>query len=205
MQHATDAPAKVQAARRARKRAGEKYPTAWYQDERRQQAILLTIGVAVTVYQWRVGWGSVPRWFVVLGMGVFLAGWVADTVTTARAFGDLPAYRRRGLAYPIVERNPFLPDFPTVRNQLLNPSSIIKLAACLLTLLLPAAGWGGAWSGVSAALNNRRNAQSVRFQLQQYDLLMKELEKEKRYPRVSRTRTGLRSTPGTHHHRFLFS
>jgi len=193
------------AAKQAQKRADDNYPTTWYQNYYLQQAILIMIGVGVTVYQLQVGWGNVPHWFIALGLGAFVAGWMADTLTTDRAFRYLPEYRKRGLNYPLVERNPFLSEYPSLLEQLLSLSSIIKLVALLLTPIFPALGWGGAWSGLSATLNNRRNADTVLFQLQQYDLLVKGVEKEKRYPRVSRTQTGLTSTIDDHHNRIVFS
>lgn len=193
------------AAEIAQERASRKYPKAWYQNRNIQQTILILIGICVTVYQLRAGRGNVPHWFIVLGLTAFLGGWLADMLTTAYAFRMLPEYKKRGLKYPIVERNPFLTDHPTLTEQILSMSSIIKLGALLLTPVIPALGWGGAWSGLSAALNNRRNAESVNFQLQQYDLLMNGVENEKRYPRISHTQTGLTSKLDDHHNRIVFS
>lgn len=178
MQSVAGSLAQLRAAEQAAARADAKYPTVWYQNKYWQQGILIAIGISLALYQLWVGWANMPDWFLALGVAGFLGGWVADILTTDAAVRLLPEYRKRGLAFPLVERNPYLSDYPSLREQLLGLSSLIKVVALLVAPFVPAVAWGGAWSGFSAALNNRRNTKSVRYQLHQYDLLRGAREKE---------------------------
>jgi hypothetical protein len=186
------------AVKQAKSRAEEKYPLLWYQKDWVQNMVLVCIGVVLGGYQLYVGWENVSSLFIGLAIITFLIGWIADTWTTVYAFRLLPEYRKRGLQYPLFEWNPFLLNYPTLRDQIYSFSSLIKIITLLLTPLVPAAGWGSAWSSLSAAMNNWRNARYTRYQLEQYDTLMFAAEKEKRYPKVSRTRTGLTPIPDDH-------
>ena len=107
-------------------------------------------------------------WAVDLGLMaviVWTAGSVADKVSTWLAFRLKPVYDRRGLDFPHAELCPFLPAYPTMKEQVLSWSTGMSVLAIPVIFLLPGAGFYGGILRLLAAIANLRAGRQIRREL----------------------------------------
>jgi hypothetical protein len=77
-----------------------------------------------------------------LGMLAFALGWIGDTYTTDRVMKLKPAFDRRGVDFPIPEQNRFLPQYPSLREQLISWVSVFSVVYLALAFYAPVVAGG---------------------------------------------------------------
>jgi len=143
---------------------------AWYEDLRGIAGFYLILTTPIFFFLWWQYQLSPPLALSVFGLVVYMVGFAADSLTTWQMFRLVPEYERRGVPFPLEEKNPFMKKEPTLWEQIVNLSTLFSLAIAVIAWIAPAIGIAGGVVHATAASNNRRQARRLNVQLRLLDL-----------------------------------
>lgn len=143
---------------------------AWYEDIRGIAGFYLLLTTPLFVFLWWRYQLSPPVALSVIGLLVYLVGFVADLLTTRQTFRLVPEFERRQVIFPLEEKNPFMKEKPNLWEQIVNLSTLFSLAIAVVAWIAPAIGIAGGVVHATAASNNRRQVRRLKVQLRLLDL-----------------------------------
>lgn len=121
-----------------------------------------------------------PGWLVLAVIGIHVGSVVFDTYTTHITGQIAPEYQSRELTYPLYESNPYLPDAPTLRQQILGVPTLADMIAILVGLMLPGFTIMILLGHLRAGLNNLRHHKRMVYQLKAYDKMVSQDRKKRK-------------------------
>jgi len=126
----------------------------WHDRDLLFRWIPLSIGLLIwylMYYRWQV---SFNVWISVGAVCWAIVGKALDTFTTHALFRLRPLLHSRGLDFPFVETNPFLPPHPTLRQLIFSWPSLLEFLSWVASFLGPPIGFFMGFAHMAAAFNN---------------------------------------------------
>ena len=112
-------------------------PEAWYENGIKLRLIyVVVVLVLLAIFLPRYGYAP-PRFWSVMGVSMYVFGFLTDTVSTWLCVRLAPSFEARDLTFPIVETNPLLSKRPSLSEQLLNVTTLFAVAGATMSWFAP--------------------------------------------------------------------
>lgn len=128
--------------------------------------------VLVITYFAILPYGYIPQitWLSVTAVALSLLAHVGDIFTTYLFYQLFPEFKKRGIAFPSQEANPFLPDYPTGKDLLSSwPIIVGFIVTTMIFYFAPYLGFAVAITQALEALHNWYGYCEAKYQIKVYD------------------------------------
>ncbi len=144
------------------------YPRTWY--ELNRWMVIGGFAIGSGLFYMQVFLRLFPNvWIAILGISCHTVGFGLDTWSTHLVMTWKAKFDERMVSFPLYERNPLLPDYPTLRNMLSGKSLLANGGLVALAAVLPSTGMAQLFMRLCGTLHNLRQIERLQRTLQILD------------------------------------
>lgn len=126
-----------------------------------------------------------PITVAIASIVLYIISEIADTHTTYQCTELKPEFEKRGVPFPLREKNRFLSDVPTLRELVFSVPTLVVLGASLMSFILPGFVWATTYHKLRVSASNHRLNQQTRYELSLYKKLAGEGHTKQRDTRIA--------------------